>query len=93
MSEYRGRDYPVYHFDLYRIDDPTELHQIGYIEYVYGGGITIIEWAQKVIEDLPADRIEIELIRTGATQREIRFTSYPSSFPAHEIVGSFRNGG
>ena len=53
INEYTGR-HKVYHFDVYRIEDPEEMYEIGFEEYVYGDGICIIEWADNIKEILPA---------------------------------------
>lgn len=46
---------PFYHFDVYRIGDVSEMDEIGYEEYVYGDGVSLIEWAN-LIEDILPDR-------------------------------------
>ncbi|MCK5241961.1 tRNA (adenosine(37)-N6)-threonylcarbamoyltransferase complex ATPase subunit type 1 TsaE [bacterium] len=46
INEYHGK-IPVYHFDLYRLQSTRELEDIGYEEYFYGEGISILEWAEK----------------------------------------------
>lgn len=58
VNEYEG-DMPLYHFDVYRIGDPGEMFETGYDEYIAGGGITVIEWAELIGEILPPDRIEV----------------------------------
>ena len=45
VNEYSGR-LPLYHFDVYRIADSDEMYEIGYEEYVYGDGVSVIEWPQ-----------------------------------------------
>lgn len=60
VNEYQGR-YPVYHFDVYRLNHWTELEDLGYEEYFYGQGVTIIEWANLVEEILPAEGIWIRI--------------------------------
>lgn len=44
---------PLYHFDVYRITDIEEMHEIGFEDYFYGNGLTVIEWAELVEEVLP----------------------------------------
>lgn len=44
---------PFYHFDVYRIADPEEMDEIGYEDYFYGSGVTLIEWASLIEELLP----------------------------------------
>lgn len=60
INEYAGK-YPIYHFDLYRIDFEQELFALGYEEYFYGDGICLIEWAERIASLLPPDRLEIYL--------------------------------
>lgn len=57
---YEG-DLPLYHFDVYRIQDEDEMYEIGYEEYVYGDGISVIEWAENIKEILPDNRFEITI--------------------------------
>ena len=52
---------PIYHFDVYRIEDPDEMYEIGYEEYIYSDGITIIEWSEKIAEILPKKRYDIRI--------------------------------
>ncbi len=56
---YETESLPIYHFDVYRIEDPDEMYEIGYEEYVYGDGISLIEWSEKIKEILPCDRYEV----------------------------------
>lgn len=44
---------PFYHFDVYRIGDIEEMDEIGYEDYFYGDGLTMIEWADLIREILP----------------------------------------
>ena len=50
---------PFYHFDVYRIGDIEEMDEIGYKDYFYGEGLTMIEWANLIEEILPPNRKEI----------------------------------
>lgn len=50
---------PFYHFDVYRIGDISEMDEIGYDDYVYGEGVSLIEWANLIEEILPENRISI----------------------------------
>ncbi len=60
INEYSGT-FPVYHFDLYRIESEQEIFDLGYEEYFYNDGICLIEWAERVLPFLPLDHIEINL--------------------------------
>ncbi len=50
---------PFYHFDVYRIGDISEMDEIGYEDYVYGEGVSLIEWANLIEEILPGNRTSI----------------------------------
>ena len=52
---------PFYHFDVYRIGDIEEMDEIGYEDYFYGEGLTMIEWANLIEEILPENRISITI--------------------------------
>lgn len=79
IHEHDGR-VPVYHFDLYRLDTPEELDDLGYEDYFYGDGVCVVEWAEKIERLLPADRLEIRI--TGEDDQrtfDIRATGPGSS--------------
>ena len=52
---------PLYHFDVYRIGDIEEMDEIGYEDYVYGDGVSLIEWANLIEEILPEHFTEIKI--------------------------------
>lgn len=60
IKEYTG-NIPVYHFDLYRLNKPEEIEELGYEDYFYGNGITLIEWAEKIREYLPENVLFIRI--------------------------------
>ena len=62
---------PVYHIDLYRLGDVNEIHELGIDEYLYGDGVTIIEWAEKAYPILPEEYILINFFYTGEKTRKI----------------------
>ena len=68
---------PFYHFDVYRIGDESEMDEIGYEEYVYSDGVSLIEWAN-LIEDILPDRyteVKIEKnVDKGFDYRKISIT-------------------
>jgi len=59
VREYRGGRLPLYHLDAYRLADPADLVELGYEEYFYGPGVTLIEWGERVSSLLPEQRLEI----------------------------------
>lgn len=62
VNEYSGR-LPFFHFDVYRIDSPEEMFEIGFDEYLNSEGIIVIEWAERIRELLPAERLDITIKR------------------------------
>lgn len=52
---------PFYHFDVYRIGDVEEMEEIGYEDYFYGQGVSLIEWSNLIEEILPQRRTEITI--------------------------------
>ena len=61
VKEYRSGRIPLYHFDVYRIEDPEEMYEIGYEEYFYGDGLCVVEWADMIEELLPGDAAVIKM--------------------------------
>lgn len=59
VQEYESGRMPFYHFDVYRIGDVEEMDEIGFEDYVYGEGVSLIEWANLIEEILPQERTEI----------------------------------
>jgi len=60
MNAYEGR-IPLYHFDLYRISGKDELEGIGYEDFFFGDGVTVVEWADRVEDVFPENTIKIEI--------------------------------
>ena len=73
VNQYPG-EFPVYHLDLYRLNNLHELLDLGYEEYFYGEGICLIEWAEKAGKLLPSKRWDVELKILSENQREIFIT-------------------
>lgn len=65
---------PLYHFDVYRIGDVSEMDEIGYEDYFYGDGVSLMEWANLVEEILPDNTITIKIeknLEKGVDYRSI----------------------
>jgi tRNA threonylcarbamoyladenosine biosynthesis protein TsaE len=74
INEYTGGRLPVYHFDTYRLRDTDEFLDLGPEEYFDSSGIVFVEWADRVAELLPVERLEIGVEVTGPTTRRITVT-------------------
>ena len=63
---------PLYHFDVYRIDDCDDMYEIGYDEYVGGDGVAVIEWSEKIEEILPTSRYRIVITKDMSKHDDYR---------------------
>ena len=61
IQEYRSGRLPLYHFDVYRIGDISEMDEIGYEDCFYGDGVCLIEWSDLIREILPEKTVEIRI--------------------------------
>lgn len=73
IKEYKGR-IPLYHMDVYRVSDGDE--DLGFDEYFYGEGVTVIEWASLIEDQLPRERLGIEIFHEGDLNRKVVFTPF-----------------
>ena len=60
VNEYTGR-LILYHFDVYRVNDPDEIAAIGFDEYIFGDGVSVIEWANYIEELIPHNNLTITI--------------------------------
>ena len=74
IQEYPG-PVPVYHFDAYRLSGPREFTELGVEEYFAGDGVCVVEWADRVADVLPAERLTVTLHITGPTDRRIELAA------------------
>jgi tRNA threonylcarbamoyladenosine biosynthesis protein TsaE len=72
IREYHGK-LPLYHIDLYRLDNMAEIDDLGLEEYLYGDGICVIEWAEKGLPVLPQNHLLVKMkyVLTSEMQRTI----------------------
>jgi len=61
VKEYDSGRLPLYHFDVYRIGDVDEMYELGYEEYFYGKGVSIVEWADLIEDIMPEDTLTINI--------------------------------
>jgi len=77
LHEYQGR-IPLYHMDLYRLGGEDEIESLGFPEYFYGTGLTVIEWPERLGSLMPAERLQIELVITGELSRTAHLHAHGS---------------
>ena len=81
ISEYSGR-LPLYHMDVYRLDSVEDFINLGVDEMLYGEGVCIIEWSEKVMSELPANAILIHIDTKQDGSRQITVDKWPyGDFP------------
>ena len=73
MNMYEGK-LPLYHFDFYRLEKPDEIALIGYDEFLYGEGISVIEWSERLGELMPEECLKIKLTHKGEEKRQMVLT-------------------
>lgn len=79
LQIYSAGRLPLYHFDVYRIEDPDEMDEIGYEDCFYGNGVSLVEWAVQIEDLLPENTIHIVIRRDpakGFDYRRISVTGY-----------------
>ena len=72
LQSYEEGRLPLHHLDVYRIEDPDEMEEIGLEECLDGEGVTVIEWAEQIEELLPEETVRIRIERTMADGKEAR---------------------
>lgn len=75
LHEYQGR-IPLYHMDLYRLTGEDEIESLGFSEYLYGNGLTVIEWPERLGSLMPLERLHVALAISGETSRTANLTGY-----------------
>lgn len=75
INEYKGDNTELYHFDFYRLNHLQEALEIGTEEYLYGDGICLVEWPERINEILPSNAKTVIINTTGPREREIIFES------------------
>jgi tRNA threonylcarbamoyladenosine biosynthesis protein TsaE len=79
----------LYHVDLYRVSSYMEILSLGLEDYIYGNGVTVIEWADRAREVIPADRLWITLDYTDQMKRSLVFEATGDHYQA--IVNALRH--
>lgn len=71
VNEYTGGRLPLYHFDLYRIGDPSELYEVGWNDYLGREGIVVVEWGERAEGHLPEGYYQVTFDTVNETDRQI----------------------
>ncbi len=83
MHEYPGR-IPLFHMDFYRLQDAAEVEDLGFDEYFYMSGLTIIEWSERATEILPEQRLSLKIILNDDESRTV--VMEPGTEYSHDLL-------
>ncbi len=75
IREHKGR-INLYHLDLYRLDNISDIEELGLEEYFYSDGVTVIEWAEKAEGLLPQNHLKIEIEILDGDSRQIALNAF-----------------
>jgi tRNA threonylcarbamoyladenosine biosynthesis protein TsaE len=88
VNEYAGH-MPLYHMDCYRLENGQEAIAFGIEEYLYGDGVCVIEWYERIADILPAEWLKIRLAHAGDDERHLSFEASGARFDG--LLENFRN--
>lgn len=74
INEYPGQRLNLYHLDVYRLAGSAELAEMGWDEYLYGDGVVVVEWAEKVLEALPHKSLFVVMTYLDENERRIEIS-------------------
>lgn len=83
VNEYHSGRLTLFHFDVYRVNDPDEIYAIGFDDYIFSDGVSIIEWANYIEEILPKDYIHIFIeknLSKDENYRKITINTYGEKY-------------
>ncbi|SEM31401.1 tRNA threonylcarbamoyladenosine biosynthesis protein TsaE [Syntrophus gentianae] len=90
INEYPGR-HVLYHLDVYRLTGSKDLEEMGYEEYFYGRGVSVIEWAEKIVDIIPETAITISFTYLDENSRRIEISAPDKRL--EEISSALSEGG
>ncbi len=81
LQVYDSGRLPLWHFDVYRIEDPDEMEEIGWEDCIYGEGVSIIEWADRIEDILPESCREIRIEKDPGRGFDYRMITIDEKLP------------
>ena len=92
VHEHRGGRLPLFHGDVYRLAGPADLADLGWDDYLRASGVVVIEWADRIADALPAERLDIAITEGDEEgRRRIVFTGRGARWANFEA--EWRNSG
>jgi tRNA threonylcarbamoyladenosine biosynthesis protein TsaE len=86
INEYHGR-LPVYHIDLYRVSQAADQQTLDLREYLYGGGVSLVEWFEYLAEGVE-EYLDVRVAHAGVKRRELTFAAHGAKY--ERILGELR---
>lgn len=80
IREHKKAKMPLYHFDLYRLDSFEEMLALGYEEYFFDEGLSVVEWADRLGCLLPKERLSIHMKAISGTKRSLEFKAHGARY-------------
>ena len=82
IREYTKGRLPLFHMDMYRIEESGGASEVGLEEYFYAGGVCVVEWAQYIEDELPSTflKVQIDRVGDGESNRVIRFVPHGKEY-------------
>lgn len=81
LNEYPGR-LRFFHFDLYRLRGADDAAELGFDEYFHGAGVCLVEWAERLGDELPVERLEVTFSYVDDATRRLAFVPYGLNYEA-----------
>lgn len=88
IRQYKGK-IPLYHFDLYRLKQEKDMFALGYEEYFYNEGVTVVEWPDRMGYLMPREFLKVEISIKEENQREMKFL--PCGKRYKNLLGSIKD--
>lgn len=86
VNEYHSGRLNLYHFDVYRVNDPDEIYAIGFDEYIFGNGVSLIEWANYIEEIIPNEYLYINIKKIPEKGENFRKITIEAFGPSYDYI-------
>ncbi|MCX5698010.1 MAG: tRNA (adenosine(37)-N6)-threonylcarbamoyltransferase complex ATPase subunit type 1 TsaE [Candidatus Omnitrophica bacterium] len=88
IHEYLKGRLPLYHFDLYRLEREQDILELGYEEYLYGDGVSVVEWADRLGHLMPKEYLRVNLEVKGENKRKVELVAVGERY--EKLIKSFK---
>lgn len=88
INEYFSGHLPLYHMDLYRLEDEAQLYDLGVEDYFFGNGVSVVEWPEIALSLLPEAYTRLTFLREGQG-REVKITTRGNDYHIEEAFNEY----